>query len=229
MPAPLSIHLAAPSRPFPGRTRGTHLHEGCQMQTDNLSCSYDRWPEPGSGPIPPARLHCAVPLAGPIGGYGQFQLCPITKMPTPKGEHFVSPCSTRGDVRWENHFRRNRNPPKTLVVGSYFLPASESRRNPTHFLEPLSCSYAPTCSNRRNVTAVAEQRKRPRNSLRISVQYEHIKHFTKSRYSSFEVQSDHRLRLPAVAKRPHQHPEPAKSKAGKRRKHEQYPNEFKNT
>jgi hypothetical protein len=31
-----------------------------------------------------------------------------TKMPTPKGEHFLS-LFYQGDVRWENQFRRNRN------------------------------------------------------------------------------------------------------------------------
>jgi hypothetical protein len=154
---------------------------------------------------------------------------PETKMLTPKGEHFLSPCSTRGDVRWENHFRRNRNPPKTLVVGSYFLPASESSGNPAQFLGPLSCSYAPTCSNRRNLTLVARRRKRPRNSLRISFQYTHIKHFTKSKHGSFEVQGYHYLGLFAVAQQAHEHPETAQQKPRHGRKQQQYPNEFKNT
>ena len=46
-----------------------------------------------------------VGVARSKAGFGALKI----EMLTPKDEHFVSPCSTRGDVRWENQFRRNRN------------------------------------------------------------------------------------------------------------------------
>src|SRR3954447_14893039 len=65
-------------------------------------------------------------------------------MLTPRGEHSFPPCSHRGDVRWENQFRRNRNR-QNFVVGSYFPCAFKSRKNPGQLFSVVTCCRIQTC------------------------------------------------------------------------------------
>src|SRR4051812_31123874 len=89
-------------------------------------------------------------------------------MLTPKGEHF-SPCSTRGDVRWENQSRRNRNR-QNFVVGSYFLTAFQSSENRAGFGLVVTCSDVTTCGMPRFPRYSAKTLKYSNFRLRITLQ-----------------------------------------------------------
>jgi len=60
-----------------------------------------------NSPKPPSGIIFNL-LAKGLPSYQCKATSPKIKMLTPKGEHSISPFY-RGDVRWENHFRRHRN------------------------------------------------------------------------------------------------------------------------
>jgi hypothetical protein len=64
---------------------------------------------------------------GVLKGLLLLKVCYQIEMLTRAGEHFA--LFYQGDVRWENQSRRNRNR-QNFVVGSYFLTALQSRKNP---------------------------------------------------------------------------------------------------
>lgn len=60
-----------------------------------------------NSPKPPRGITFSL-LANGLPSYQCTAKYREIKMLTPKGEHLISPFY-RGDVRWENHFRRHRN------------------------------------------------------------------------------------------------------------------------
>jgi hypothetical protein len=92
---------------------------------------------------------------------------PKLEMLTPKGEHFI-PLFYQGDVRWENQSRRNRNR-QNFVVGSYFLTALQSSKNPTGLFFAVTCSFGPTCGDVDFSTEWAKKAKKSIFRLRISL------------------------------------------------------------
>ena len=73
-------------------------------------------------------------------------------MLTPKGEHFT--LFYQGDVRWENQSRRNRNR-QNFVVGSYFLTALQSSKNPAPKFSVVTCSRTGRLAGRASFPAAS--------------------------------------------------------------------------